>query len=46
MKKELVVVGHRVGKSPAEVNQHELLRIAQTEFKEVKTMDEDGLKLD
>jgi hypothetical protein len=39
-----VLDGHLLGESPAEVNLHELLRLAQTEFKCVKTMDEDELK--
>jgi len=37
---------HLLGETPAEVNLHELLRIAQTEFKSVKTVDEDELKQD
>ena len=41
---ELVLDGHLLGETPTEVNLHELLRIAQTEFKSVKTMDEDELK--
>ena len=41
---ELVLDGHLLGESPAEVNLHELLRIAQSEFKSIKTMDEDELK--
>jgi hypothetical protein len=43
---ELVLDGHLLGETPAEVNLHELLRIAQTEFKSVKTIDEDDLKQD
>jgi len=41
---ELVLDGHLLGESPQEVNLHELLCIAQTEFKKVKTIDEDELK--
>ena len=37
---ELILDGHLLGETPEEVNLHELLRIAQTEFKSVKTMDE------
>jgi hypothetical protein len=38
---ELVLAGHLLGKTPEEVNLHELLRLAQREFTEVKTMDEE-----
>jgi len=41
---ELVLDGHLLGETPTEVNLHELLRIAQTEFKSVKTIDEGELK--
>ena len=41
---ELVLDGHLLGESPAEVNLHELLRLAQSEFKSVKTIDEEELK--
>lgn len=41
---ELVLDGHLLGETPAEVNLHELLRIAQTEFKSVKTIDEEELE--
>jgi hypothetical protein len=41
---ELVLDGHLLGESPQEVNLHELLRLARSEFKSVKTMDEDELK--
>jgi hypothetical protein len=41
---ELVLDGHLLGESPQEVNLHELLRLAQSEFKSVKTIDEDELK--
>ena len=41
---ELVLDGHLLGETPEEVNLHELLRIAQTEFKSVKTMDEVDLE--
>jgi len=37
-------LGARGEGAPVEVNLHELLRIAQTEFKSVKTMDECELK--
>jgi len=40
----LVFASHLFSESPAEVNLHELLRLAQTEFKSVKTMDEEELK--
>ena len=43
---ELVLDGHLLGETPEEVNLHELLRIAQTEFKSVKTMDEVDLEQD
>jgi len=43
---ELVLDGHLLGESPAEVNLHELLRLAQSEFKSVQTIDEDELKRD
>jgi hypothetical protein len=43
---ELVLDGHLLGESPAEVNMHDLLRLAQREFKDVKTIDEDELKQD
>ena len=43
---ELVLDGHLLSESPAEVNLHELLRLAQSEFKSVKTIDEDELKQD
>ena len=43
---ELVLDGHLLGETPAEVNLHELLLIARTEFKSVKTIDEDELKRD
>jgi len=39
-----VLDGHLLGETPAEVNLHELLRLAQSEFKSVKTIDEDELK--
>jgi hypothetical protein len=41
---ELVLDGHLLGENPTEVNLHELLRIAQSEFKEVKTIDEEELE--
>lgn len=41
---ELVLDGHLLGETPVEVNLHELLRLAQAEFKSVKTIDEDELK--
>jgi hypothetical protein len=37
---ELVLDGHLLGETPEEVNLPELLRIAQTEFKNIKTIDE------
>jgi hypothetical protein len=43
---ELVLDGHLLGENPEEVNLAELLRIAQREFKEVKTMDEEELEQD
>jgi len=43
---ELVLDGHLLGETPQEVNLHELIRLAQTEFKTVKTIDEDELKQD
>jgi SNF2 family DNA or RNA helicase len=43
---ELVLDGHLLGETPAEVNLHELLRIAQSEFKSVKTIDEEELERD
>jgi hypothetical protein len=43
---ELVLDGHLLGETPAEVNLHELLRIAQTEFMSVKTIDEEELEQD
>jgi hypothetical protein len=41
-----VLDGHLFGETPEEVNLAELLRNAQREFKEVKTMDEDDLEQD
>ena len=41
---ELVLDGHLLGENPTEVNLHELLRIALTEFKQVKTIDERKLE--
>jgi len=41
---ELVLDGHLLGENPAEVSLHELLRIAQTEFKNIKTIDEEELE--
>ena len=41
---ELVLDGHLLGENPGEVNLHELLRIAQRDFKQVKTMDEEELE--
>ena len=43
---ELVLDGHLLGETPTEVNLNELLRIAQSEFKLVKTIDEDELERD
>jgi len=43
---ELVLDGHLLGENPLEVNLHELLRIAQTEFKNIKTIDEYELEQD
>jgi SNF2 family DNA or RNA helicase len=40
---ELVLDGHLLGETPKEVNLQDLLRIAQSEFKQVKTIDEDEL---
>ena len=41
---ELVLDGHLLGENPEEVNLAELLRIAQREFKDVKTIDEEDLE--
>ena len=43
---ELVLDGHLLGENPEEVNLAELLRIAQCEFKEVKTIEEEELESD
>lgn len=43
---ELVFDGHLLGETPAEVNLQELLRIAQTEFKSVTTIDQVELNQD
>ena len=41
---ELVLDGHLLGETPAEVNLAELLHIAEREFKTVKTLDEHDLE--
>jgi hypothetical protein len=41
---ELVLDGHLLGELPAEVNLAELLHIAQREFQDVKTLDEEDLE--
>jgi hypothetical protein len=41
-----VLDGRLLGEHPAEVNLAELLHIAQREFKDVKTMDEEDLEQD
>jgi len=41
---ELVLDGHLLGETPAEVNLAELLHIAEREFKNVKTLDEHELE--
>ena len=41
---ELVLDGHLLGENPEELNLAELLNIAQVEFKQVKTIDEDELE--
>ena len=41
---ELVLDGHLLGETPAEVNLAELLHLAQREFKNVKTLDEHDLE--
>ncbi|MDE2104500.1 MAG: SWF/SNF helicase family protein, partial [Patescibacteria group bacterium] len=41
---ELVLDGHLLGETPAEVNLAELLHLAQREFKNVKTLDEHELE--
>jgi hypothetical protein len=43
---ELVLDGHLLGETPTEVNLHELLRTAQSEFRDVKTIDEEDLEQD
>jgi hypothetical protein len=42
----LVLDGHLVGETPTEINLHELLRAAQSEFRDVKTLDEQDLEQD
>jgi hypothetical protein len=41
---ELVLDGHLLDETPGEVNLHELLHIAETEFKTVQTLDEEDLE--
>ena len=43
---ELVLDGHLLGETPEEVNLHELLRSAQSEFRQVKTLDENEMEHD
>ena len=42
----MVLDGHLLGETPAEVNFHELIRTAQSEFRDVKTLDENDLEQD